>query len=244
LNDLLPKAKNMYQAKKIVCPLGLEVEKIHACRNNCMLFHNKDAMLEECRVCRISRYKRNDQNIDEDDMGENKKVKRVPTKMAWYFPIITHLHWLFVNKANAELLQCHARQRKKDAMLCHPADGIQWRNFDQKHKDFAVEVRNIIFRLSIDGMNPFGETLFFQNFPNGFELETVKRWSSDAWKFLYKNCTCMELNEEELSPLEFFKIWNVIWIKNQRTYLSQIWLNLNSKDMEASEFDRIWHVGP
>jgi hypothetical protein len=91
LNDLLPKAKNMYQAKKIVCPLGLEVEKIHACRNNCMLFHNKDAMLEECRVCRISRYKRNDQNIDEDDMGENKKVKRVPTKEAWYFPIITHL---------------------------------------------------------------------------------------------------------------------------------------------------------
>jgi hypothetical protein len=35
LNDLLPKAsvlpRSMYQAKKIVCPLGLEVEKSHAC---------------------------------------------------------------------------------------------------------------------------------------------------------------------------------------------------------------------
>jgi hypothetical protein len=64
----------------------------------------------------------------------------------------------FTNKANADLLQWHTRERKKDAMLHHPADGIQWRNFDRKHKDFAVEVRNIRFGLSIDGMNPFGET--------------------------------------------------------------------------------------
>jgi hypothetical protein len=50
LNDLLPKAnvlpRSTYQAKKIVCSLGLEVEKIHACRNDCMLFCNEDAMLE------------------------------------------------------------------------------------------------------------------------------------------------------------------------------------------------------
>jgi hypothetical protein len=42
LNDLLPKAnvlpQSTYQAKK----------------NDCMLFHNKNAMLEECRVCETS----------------------------------------------------------------------------------------------------------------------------------------------------------------------------------------------
>jgi hypothetical protein len=95
LNDCLPKAnalpQSMYQAKKIICPLGLDVEKIHAYRNDCMLFHNEDAMLEECRVCRTSRYKQNDKNIDEDDMWENKKVKRVSAKVAWYFPIISRL---------------------------------------------------------------------------------------------------------------------------------------------------------
>jgi hypothetical protein len=51
LNDLLTKSnllpQSMYQAKKIVCPLGLEVKKIHACRNGCMLFRNEDTMLEE-----------------------------------------------------------------------------------------------------------------------------------------------------------------------------------------------------
>ena len=56
-----------------------------------MIFHNEDAKLEECHVCGTSRYKRNDKNIDEDDMGENKKVKGVPAKVAWYFPIIAHL---------------------------------------------------------------------------------------------------------------------------------------------------------
>jgi hypothetical protein len=95
LNDLLPKAnvlpRSLYEAKKIVCPLGLEVEKIHACRDDCMLFHNEDAMLEECHICGTSRYKQNDKNNDEDDMGENKNVKRVPAKVAWYFPIIPHL---------------------------------------------------------------------------------------------------------------------------------------------------------
>jgi hypothetical protein len=80
------------------------VDKIHACQNDCMLFLNEDTMLEECHVCGISRYKQNDKNINEDVMGENKKVKSVPTKVAWYFSIIPHLRRLFTNKANAELL--------------------------------------------------------------------------------------------------------------------------------------------
>jgi hypothetical protein len=53
-----------------------------------------------------------------------------------------------------------------------------------------------------------------------------------------------KLNKEQFSLLELFKFCNGIRIKNQRTYLSQIWLNLNSRDLETSEFDRIWHVGP
>jgi hypothetical protein len=50
--NVLP--RSTYQAKKIVCPLELEVEKIHTCQNDRMLFHNKDAMLEECCVCGTS----------------------------------------------------------------------------------------------------------------------------------------------------------------------------------------------
>jgi hypothetical protein len=115
-------------------------------------------MLEECRICGTSRYKRNDKNIDEDDMGENNFFKRVPAKVAWYFHIIPRVRRMFVNKANAELLQWHARECKKDAMPRYPTDEIRWKNFDRKHKNFTTEVRNIRFELSTDGMNPFGET--------------------------------------------------------------------------------------
>jgi hypothetical protein len=42
LRDMLPKgnqiAKSIYEAKKIICPLGIEVEKIQACKNSCVLF--------------------------------------------------------------------------------------------------------------------------------------------------------------------------------------------------------------
>jgi hypothetical protein len=41
-----------YEAKQNICPLGLVVEKIHACKNDGVLFHGNDyAYLTECLVC-------------------------------------------------------------------------------------------------------------------------------------------------------------------------------------------------
>jgi hypothetical protein len=41
MRNMLPKDNELptstYKAKKIVCPLGLEVQKIHACPNDCIL---------------------------------------------------------------------------------------------------------------------------------------------------------------------------------------------------------------
>jgi hypothetical protein len=67
------------------------------------------------------------------------------------------------------------RERKKDATLHHPANEIQWRNFDRKHKDFAVEVRNIRFGLSTDGTDPFGET------GSSHSTWHVDQWASSGW---------------------------------------------------------------
>ena len=42
LGDMLPEGNelpaNTNRAKKVLCPLGLEVEKIHACQNDCILY--------------------------------------------------------------------------------------------------------------------------------------------------------------------------------------------------------------
>ena len=55
LKKMLPKDNklpdNMYEAKKAVCPLGLEVQKIHACPNDCILYRGEYEDLNACPVC-------------------------------------------------------------------------------------------------------------------------------------------------------------------------------------------------
>jgi hypothetical protein len=38
-NELLA---STYEAKKLVCPLGLYVQKIHACPNDCILYRGEE----------------------------------------------------------------------------------------------------------------------------------------------------------------------------------------------------------
>jgi hypothetical protein len=56
LKDMLPQGNSIpeiiYEAKQIIFPLGLEVEKIHACKNNCILYCGEEYEdLEKCRIC-------------------------------------------------------------------------------------------------------------------------------------------------------------------------------------------------
>ncbi|XP_071676620.1 uncharacterized protein [Lolium perenne] len=152
-NNELP--DSTYEAKKVLCPLGLEVLKIHACINDCILYRAEYENLEKCPVCTALRYK-----IRRDDPGDvegEPPRKRVPAKVMWYAPIIPRLKRLFRNKEHARLLRWHKEDRKKDEMLRHPADGSQWRTIDREFPDFADDARNLRFGLSTDGMNPFGE---------------------------------------------------------------------------------------
>nr|AAG46071.1 transposon protein, putative, CACTA, En/Spm sub-class [Oryza sativa Japonica Group] len=127
-----------YEAKKIVCLLGLEVHKIHACPNDCILYHGEEyENLEACPVCKALRYK-----IRRDDLGEvdgQLTKKRIPAKVMWYFPIIPRLRRLFRNKGNARMLRWHAEERQQDGMLRHPADGPK-----QPGNDIDVYLRPLV----------------------------------------------------------------------------------------------------
>ena len=61
LRNMLPKdntlSKNHYEAKKILCPMGMEYQKIHACPNNCILYKNQFAEMHNCPTYGVSRYK-------------------------------------------------------------------------------------------------------------------------------------------------------------------------------------------
>jgi hypothetical protein len=100
-NNELP--ASTYEAKKLVCPLGLDVQKIHACPNDCILYRGeKYENMDKCPVCTVLRYK-----IRKDDPGDiegEPPRKWVPAKVMWYAPIIPWLKRLFRNKEHAKLL--------------------------------------------------------------------------------------------------------------------------------------------
>jgi hypothetical protein len=86
-----------YEAKKVLCPLGLEVQNIiHVCINDCILYCGEEyENFEACPVCTALWYK-----IRRDDPGDVESEhprKRVPVKVMWYAPIIPQLKHLFRN---------------------------------------------------------------------------------------------------------------------------------------------------
>jgi hypothetical protein len=157
---MLPKANKLptttYEAKQLVCPLDLEVQKIHAHPNDCILYRSDEyENLDACPLCGALRY-----NIRRDDPREvegEHPSKRVPAKVMWYFATVPRLKRLLRNKDHAKLMQWHKEERKKDTILRHPADGSLWRKIDRTYPDFALDARNIRFALSTDDMNRFSE---------------------------------------------------------------------------------------
>ena len=83
-DSVLPRSTN--EAKKIVCPLELEVQKIHACVNDCILYRGEYKDLRACPTCKHARYKcrRAKYKYKLDD-----EIKTgVPFKVVWYLPLI------------------------------------------------------------------------------------------------------------------------------------------------------------
>ena len=59
IKNLLPEGNTLiettYETKKVVCPLGLEAQKIHACPSDCILYHGEEyENLDLCLVCNMS----------------------------------------------------------------------------------------------------------------------------------------------------------------------------------------------
>ncbi|XP_056688396.1 uncharacterized protein [Spinacia oleracea] len=152
LHDILPDGndipKSTYYAKKLMCPLGLEYIRIHACPNDCVLYRKEYENLDACPKCGVSRYKRKGSN-------PNRK-KWPPAKVLWYLPIIPRFKRLFSIKEEAKNLVWHDEGRKKDGNIRHPADALQWKHIDETFPEFGKEARNLRLALSTDGMNPYG----------------------------------------------------------------------------------------
>ncbi|GJR91163.1 uncharacterized protein Tco_0215174, partial [Tanacetum coccineum] len=110
------------------------------------LLHIKNKFEQTCLVCGESRWK-----------NKNTKGKKVPKKVLRYFPLTPRLRRMYNSRHIAKYMTWHATGKcKEDGKMCHPVDGKTWKDFDQNHKQFALEPRNVRLGLAADGFNPFG----------------------------------------------------------------------------------------
>ena len=138
LQDMFPDEntipKSAYYAKKLMNPLGLGYTKIHACPNDCVLYRNDYADLDECPVCGVSRYKMPEEGVP---------LRNVVVVSYHNYEVQENLVW-------------HEEERKKDGLIRHPADCNQWQSINKEFPLFGGEARNLRLGLSTDGMNPYG----------------------------------------------------------------------------------------
>ncbi|XP_058092469.1 uncharacterized protein LOC131238899 [Magnolia sinica] len=84
------------------------------------------------------------------------KVKKIPAKTLWHFPLIPRLQRLFMEAQTAKNMKWHDKGRTKDECMRHPADSPAWKSFDEQHPNFSYDSRNVRLGLTTDGFNPFG----------------------------------------------------------------------------------------
>ena len=157
VHNLLPEdntlPKSYYKVKKILCLMGMEYQKIHACPNDYMLYRHEFQEMSKCLVCGTSRYKVKD---DKESNYDEKSQKGPPAKVLWYLPIIPRFKCLFANEDDTKDLTWHANGRISDGMVRHPTDCSQGKKIDGLYLDFGNEPRNLRLGLASDGMNPYG----------------------------------------------------------------------------------------
>ncbi|GKB79604.1 transposon, En/Spm-like protein [Tanacetum coccineum] len=82
--------------------------------------------------------------------------KDIPYKYMHYLPLTPRFQRLYMSKGTAQYMTWHHENRRQPGVLSHPSDGEAWKNFDQRHPQFAAELRNVRLGLCTDGFTPFG----------------------------------------------------------------------------------------
>ena len=105
LKTMLPKdnmlPKSHYDENKILCPVSMEYQKIHACPNDCILYRNQFAEVHNCPTYGVSCYRLNNDQCSDDGSTINNCL----AKVCWYLPIIPRFKRLFANAEDAKYLR-------------------------------------------------------------------------------------------------------------------------------------------
>ena len=87
---------DVYSTKQFLKAFDLGYEKIHACRNDCMLYRGEYENQTTCHVWCEERYITKKCESDEFEGSQVEEKKKKPAKVLRYFPLIPRLKRLFM----------------------------------------------------------------------------------------------------------------------------------------------------
>jgi hypothetical protein len=149
-SDVLPSnhkmPKDMYQSKKLLSALGMEYEKIDACKDNCMIFYKEHKNEKKCLKCGKLRFV---EVINED--GETVTMKTAHKQLR-YMPLMPQMKRLFISKKKARHMRWHKEGvHENNQVMVHPSDIEAWKALDDFNPNFTSDVRNVHIGLATDG---------------------------------------------------------------------------------------------
>jgi hypothetical protein len=150
ISDVLPNnhkmPKYMYRSKKLLSALGMEYEKIDACKDNCMLFYKEHKDEMKCLKCDKSRCV---EVVNEDS---EKVTMKVAHKQLCYMPLTPRMKQLFLSKKTARHMRWHKEGvYENDQVMVHLSYSEAWKALVDFDTDFARDVRNVRIGLVVDG---------------------------------------------------------------------------------------------
>ncbi len=129
------------EAKKILSSIGMEYQIVHACVNDCMLFHGNNAHLTKCSTCEEARY------------DPHMLTEKVPMKSVRWFPIIPHLLHMYRCTDLAKLMVWHKKHRSKPGVMRLPVDSPAHKHVESTWPEFECDPRHVRLGLASNGVS-------------------------------------------------------------------------------------------
>ncbi|XP_023744591.1 uncharacterized protein LOC111892768 [Lactuca sativa] len=120
LRASFPKSKipaSHYEAKKKLRKIGLGYQSIHACKNDCPLFWKENGSMQNCPICKQSRW------VDTTTKG-----KKVPPKVLRYFPLTPRFLRMYSSRFTAKDMSWHNTCDNRQILLKHNIDFMHVEN--------------------------------------------------------------------------------------------------------------------
>ncbi len=197
------------EAKKILSSIGMEYQIVHACVNDCMLFHRNNAHLTECSTCEEARY------------DPHMLTEKVPRKSVRWFPIIPRFLHMYRCTDLADLMVWHKKHRSEPGVMRLPVDSLVHKHVESTWPEFERDLRHVRLGLASDGVSP--HSLGGKGRPTSVWPVVVMNYNLPPWLSMKKGFLLLSLIIPRPSKVKNIDTYLALVVDELKTLWDGVW---------------------